>query len=84
MTKNSTRLAGRDVALENMQICTADRRLGYLDDCVSGRGDFWLRTLFHGLLRRAQVKRVPSRRVFLSFMERPIFAGLQPGAARIG
>jgi hypothetical protein len=57
VTKNSTRLTARNITFENMQVGTADRRLGYLNDGVGRRGDLRLRTLFHGLLGRTQINK---------------------------
>ena len=60
VAENAAGLAGRHVALEDMQIGAADRRLDDLDDRVGGRRDFRLGVIFQGLLVRALDKREPS------------------------
>ena len=55
MAKNAARLTRRDVTLKNMQVGAADRCFRHPDDRVRGRRDFGFWTLFHGLLRRAQI-----------------------------
>ena len=48
MTQDATWRAGRHVAIENVQIGSADRRLDNLDDGIRRRGDFRLRPIFEG------------------------------------
>ena len=56
-----------DVALEDVQIGAADRRLGDLDDRVGGRRDVRLGTVFQGFLARALIdERLHHRRRLLT------------------
>ena len=55
MAKNAAGLAGRDVALEDVQIGAANCRFGDLDDRVGGRRDVRFGTVFQGLLARALI-----------------------------
>ena len=52
VTEDPAGLAGRHVALEDVKVGAADRRLDYPDDRVCRRRDLRLRTIFEGLLRR--------------------------------
>ena len=55
VAQNATRLTGRDVALEDVQVGSADRRLGDFDDRVRGRLDVRLRMILQGFLARPQI-----------------------------
>ena len=50
MAEDAARRAGGHVALEDVQIGSADRRLDDLDDGVGRRGDLRLGTIFEGRL----------------------------------
>ena len=50
VTEDAARLAGRDVALEDVQVGAANGRFGDLDDRVGGRGDFRLRSILKRFL----------------------------------
>ena len=55
VAEDAARLAGGHVALEDVQVGAADRRLGDLDDRVGGRRDFRLRMVLQGFLARALI-----------------------------
>ena len=55
MAEHAAGLTGRDIALENMQIRAANRRLTDLDDGVGGRLDLWFGPFFNGLLARTKI-----------------------------
>jgi len=52
MAEDAARLAGRDVALEDVQVGAANRRLDDLDDRVRGRGNVRFRTVLQRFLAR--------------------------------
>ena len=52
VAEDAAGLASRDIALEDVQIGAANRRLGDLDDSVRGRLDLRFWTLLQGFLRR--------------------------------
>jgi hypothetical protein len=48
MTKDTARRAGRDIALEDMQVGAADCRARHPDDGVTGIANCWFRPFFEG------------------------------------
>ena len=57
VTENAAGLAGRNIALEDVQVGAANRRLGYFDDGIGGRRDFRLRTFLQGFLARSRINK---------------------------
>ena len=55
VAENAARLAGRHVALEDVQVGAANGRLGDLDDRVRRRGNLRLRMVFEGLFARPSI-----------------------------